>query len=572
MIGVDYYPEHWDFSRIEKDMNIMKKHGIEIIRIGEFMWDKLEPEEAHYDFSILDKVFEIAGKKDIKIILGTPSAVAPVWLMTKYKEEIFQKDYTGYVKNLIGGRRHYCYNSKIYSEYVARIVKKLAGKYGDKDNLYAWQIDNEFGGEDTAYCYCENCDRAFTEYLKYIYHSLDNLNKAWGMDFWSNVYTEFSQLETPKKTNSLYNPHQLLDFYRFSTDSITDFAKAQIDIIRNYSDKPITHNYMPNFTEVDYVKHSKLYDFISYDNYMPLKDFDHNFRAFQLDLMWSLKRNNFIIMEQQPGRINWKQRNYYYPAEHLIPATIQTFLHGAKDLLYFRYRALPYGAEQYHNGILNHHGIAEKSPRLNIVKSLSSGTKQIPPKPKSRVAIYFDYEVKWMHKINNVSRDFNYTLALMDIYNALRNAGENVDFVFSDSDIEDYEIIIVPYAYYIPDEFINKLEDYKGKLILTCMSNYKTEHNHIISDKPLGWNIKDLHFEISDFGAINKEDFDYDNTNFSGDHCIEKIDILKGRSKSNWKTGILKDNPVIIKSESGNVLYIGTVLSPDSWEKFFRMY
>jgi len=161
----------------------------------------------------------------------------------------------------------------------------------------------------------------------------------------------------------------MLDFYRFSSISARKFAQMQIDIIRKHSDKPVTTNFMVNFTDMDYCSHQELYDFISFDNYNPSPKFDPLQQAFNLDLMWSLKRKNFTVMEQQPGRVNWQNRNLFFPAKWLVPSTIQAFLHGADNLSYFRDRAVSFGAEQYHNGLINYEGNFDTSPRLKVVKN-----------------------------------------------------------------------------------------------------------------------------------------------------------------------------------------------------------
>lgn len=570
MIGVCYYPEHWDLSRMEYDIKTMSNNGINIVRVGEFMWDKLEPNEGMYDFSILDSVFKLCGKYGLKIIIGTPSASPPLWIVNKYPD-ILQKDSEGRVRKF-SGRRHYCYNSSIYIYYVDIIVEKLAKRYGSSDILYAWQIDNEFGVEDTADCYCEKCDKAFQIYLKEAYNSINKLNDSWGTSFWSQSYNSFYDIETPKKIRAAVNPHRILDFYRFNTVSINKFAQHQINTIRKYSDKPVTTNYVGNFTDVDYYNHSKLYDFISFDNYMPQMEFDYCISGFNLDLIWSMKRKPFTIMEQQPGRVNWQIRNGYYPADMLKPVSLQTFYHGADNLLYFRYRAVPYGGEQYHAGILNYDGIPENSSRLSIVKELAEDVKNIPKRPKSDTAIYFDYEVGRMHSINHVSKDFSYTDAVIDIYRALRYCGRNIDIVFNDSEIKDYELVVIPYAFYIPDVFYKMFDNYSGKLLITCMSGTKDKDSRIISHRPLGLNIRGLDFDIEDFGAIYKEEILYENDKLVADYWIEKLKIRKGNATAVWNGTPLDKEPAVVSSPDQNTLYTTTVFDTLGWQKIFKIW
>ncbi|HPX15206.1 MAG TPA: beta-galactosidase [Petrotogaceae bacterium] len=568
MLGTAYYPEHWEEDRIEKDLSAFRNNGIEFVRIGEFMWSVLEPEEGKYNLSLLKKTMDICKTLQIKVILSTPSATPPAWLISKYPQ-ILQKDIASDTRNF-GGRRHYCYNSKEYALYVSKIVELLASEFSSHDALYAWQIDNEFGCEDTSHCFCEKCDESFRAYLEDKYGDIGSLNKAWGTVFWSQIYNSFSQITTPKKISAIPNPHQMLDFYRFSSISVKKFAQMQTDILRKYSDKPVTTNFMVNFTNLDYCSHQELYDFISFDNYNPSAKFDPLQQAFNLDLMWSLKRKNFTVMEQQPGRVNWQNRNLFFPAKWLVPSTIQAFLHGAENLSYFRDRAVSFGAEQYHNGLMNYEGNPDTSPRLKVVKKLSEEVSKLSSRPKAKVAIYFDYEVAWMHKINGVCKDFDYVKALQDIYAAFRYFGYFVDFIFRDSKIENYEIVVLPYALYVPKNFMKKLEKYQGSLFITCMSNIKDENNSIISDRPLGWKIKDLSFTIKDFGAIYEEYIDYKDHGLVADMWIEELEVIEGKQTGTWESSPLKKGPALIAAKNSDITYISTVLSKKSWRKLLK--
>jgi beta-galactosidase len=560
MFGVDYYPEHWNKNRIEIDMKSMVNNGVKIIRVAEFMWAQMEIEEGIFNFDLLDHVFEKAEEIGLKIILGTPTATPPAWLIRKHPE-ILQKDEYGHVRNF-GSRRHYCYNNKIYREYSKIIVGKMAERYSKYGCLYAWQIDNEFGCENTTYCYCEDCDTSFKVFLKDKYNNIDELNKNWGTAFWSQKYNDFSQIETPKKTNAFLNPSQVLDFYRFSTEGITEFAKIQIDTIKKYSDKPITHNFMVNFGEIDYKKHHELYDFISYDSYMPVQDYNPMITAFNFDLMYALKKKEFTIMEQQPGRVNWQEKNIFYSVDWLRNASIQTFMHGADDLLYFRWRAIPYGAEQFHNGIIGYDGDTENSERLDMIKELDK--INFERREKADIAIYFDYQSNWMHKINNVSKDFDYFMGVINIYAAFKRMKKNIDIVFDDDDFDKYDTLVVPYSYYLSEKALKKIKNRDKKTILTCMTGLKEHNNHIKTDEKLGFHLKSLDFNIKDFGAITEERISLSGKELVSNYWIEEIELLKGKVYSTWETGPLKNKAAILKSEDDRILYVSTVLKTES--------
>ncbi|MGM0640965.1 MAG: beta-galactosidase [Thermotogota bacterium] len=568
MFGVDYYPEHWDRKRIDKDMKAMAKNGISIIRVAEFMWVDLEPEEGRFNFDILDQVFKKAKDLNLKIILGTPTATPPVWLVRKHPE-ILQKDEYGHVRNF-GSRRHYCYNSQVYRDYSAIIIEKMAERYSKSESLYAWQIDNEFGCENTTYCYCEDCDESFRKYLDKNYNDIDDLNLNWGTAFWSQKYNDFSQIETPKKTNAFLNPHKVLDFYRFSTEGIHEYAKIQIDIIKKYSDKPITHNFMVNFGEIDYKKHHELYDFISYDSYMPVQEYNPMITAFNFDLMYSLKKKPFTIMEQQPGRVNWQEKNIFYSVDWLKNASIQPLLHGAEDLVYFRWRAIPYGAEQFHNGIIGYDGSIENSERLKMIKQLKE--MKFENREKAKIAIYFDYQSNWMHKINNVSKDFDYYMGLIEIYSAFKKMKKNIDIVFDDDDFEQYDLLVVPYAYYLSPKAKEKIENREKKTVITCMTGLKEYNNHIKTKEPLGFDLPYLKFTIKDFGAILTEEISLSGKDLTSNYWIEDIELQKGKVYSTWKSGPLRNRAAILKSEDDKTIYISTVLEKNSFIELLKEF
>ncbi|HOO33221.1 MAG TPA: beta-galactosidase [Thermotogota bacterium] len=574
MIGVDYYPEHWDkdlnsLPQMKKDLKIMKENGIELIRVGEFTWYLLENNEGDYDFTFLDRIFEETLKMGIQVMLGTPSATPPAWLIRKHPE-ILQNDENGNIRNF-GSRRHYCYNSHIYKVYVDKLVNKLAERYGKMENLFAWQIDNEFGCENTTFCYCKKCDQSFQRYLEDKYLKIDRLNEDWGTVFWSQQYNEFYQIETPKKTNALKNPHQLLDFYRFSTKSIMRFAQMQIDIIKKYSDKPITHNLMSNFLEIDYRKMASQYDFISFDNYYHYNEYKPWYAAMNFDLMWSLQRKAFTVVEQQPGRVNWQERNMYYPAKWMETVSDIGMEHGADNIVYFRYRAVPFGSEQYHNGILNYDGDPKTSKRLEVCRNMN-GKRFKKREGKARIAMYFDYEIAWMHMINGVATDFDYFLSLFDLYKPFYENGEPVDFIFRDSDFSGYEAIIMPYAIHVPTDVSDQLERTEAKVLFTCMYDIKDERSHIRSERPLGLNTRGISFEITDFGAIYDKNIRMTERLLKADKWFEEHRLKAGNAIADYLEEPFIGNSPIILSEDKRTLYAGTVLEAEGWKALYKRF
>lgn len=232
-LGTCYYPEHWDKSLWESDLDRMLAHGITTIRIAEFAWSLVEPQEGQFTFAFWDEFLDLAEAKGMKVIFGTPTATPPAWLTDKYPEVLnARRDGVLYRH---GMRRHYNYNSKKYQELAARVVEQLGQHYGKRPCIVGWQIDNEFNCE-TQQFYSESDTVAFRKFLQEKYGTLEALNQAWGAVFWDQTYTSWEQVYVPRTTyGDGVNPNQQLDYIRFVSQSATRFCQMQCDILRKYS-------------------------------------------------------------------------------------------------------------------------------------------------------------------------------------------------------------------------------------------------------------------------------------------------------------------------------------------------
>ena len=231
-LGTCYYPEHWPEEMWEEDLQRMLASGIEVIRIAEFAWSKIEPREGEFTYEFFDRFLEKAEKAGMKVIFCTPSATPPAWLTNKYPE-VLNANING-VLYRHGCRRHYNYNSPKYQELVKRIVEKSASHYASHPSIIGWQIDNELNCETSEF-YSESDSAAFRVFLKKKYDTLDALNEAWGTVFWNQTYTDWEEIYVPRPTPSnSTNPHEVLDYVRFVSDSACRFAGMQSDILKKY--------------------------------------------------------------------------------------------------------------------------------------------------------------------------------------------------------------------------------------------------------------------------------------------------------------------------------------------------
>ena len=233
-IGVCYYPEHWPKELWEKDAADMAALGITYVRIGEFMWSTLQPSppppppaSAVYDWSVLDQALEILGRHGLKVILGTPTACPPKWLIDAHPD-VLPYD-ARETPRKFGSRRHYSFSSTTFREHTVAICSAMAERYGKHPAVVGWQLDNEYGCHDTVRTYDPGARLAFREWLATRYGDVAALNAAWGSKFWSAEYRSFDEVDLPCGTVTEASPSHRLDFLRFSSDQVAAPARARRD-------------------------------------------------------------------------------------------------------------------------------------------------------------------------------------------------------------------------------------------------------------------------------------------------------------------------------------------------------
>src|SRR5689334_12305044 len=143
VFGTAWYPEQWDEARWDKDLSLMQAAGINMVRVAEFAWSRMEPQEGQFDFAWLDRAIDLASKHNITIVLGTPSAAPPAWLTYKYPDTLATWDNGRRAEH--GNREHYRFTSDRYLQFARRIATEMAKRYGHNPNVIGWQIDNEYG-------------------------------------------------------------------------------------------------------------------------------------------------------------------------------------------------------------------------------------------------------------------------------------------------------------------------------------------------------------------------------------------------------------------------------------------
>ncbi len=495
-IGVCYFPEHWPQERWENDFEQMAAAGLEYVRMGEFSWSTLESERNEFEFDWLDDAVELAGEYDMQTVLCTPTATPPKWLVDD-RPEILQEDPDGTVREF-GSRRHYCFNSTAYREETERIVTTLVDRYADTPHVVGWQTDNEFGCHRTVRCYCDNCAVAFREWLENKYDTIETLNDAWGTTFWSQRYTSFQEIDPPGPTPAEHHPSRLLEYARFSSDSVVSYNRLHAELIRDVNpDWFVTHNFMGRFPTLDAYAVSEDLDLVSWDSYPtgfvqdryqadPTRDQlragDPDQVGMDHDLYRGALDRPFWVMEQQPGDVNWPPL-CPQPGEGAMRLWAHhATAHGADAVLYFRWRRCLEGQEQYHAGLRKQDGSPDRGYHDTMQAAAELNELGDVDHVGAPVALLFDYDNLWALSEQPHAPTFDYWSLLGSFYGAVRAYGVQVDVVHPTTDLGEYDAVVAPALHLVTNELADRLTAYVeagGELLLGPRTGVKDEHNRL---------------------------------------------------------------------------------------------
>ena len=489
-LGVDYYPEHWDFVSIDTDLQRMKEMGVNIIRIGEFAWHMMEREEGLFDFEFFDKVIEKAKEYEIKVMFGTPTATFPAWLGHKYPS-IFIRD-ENKQKMGFGGRRQYCYNSPKYNELSLRIAEKLVSHYKDEEQIIAWQIDNELGHEGSDMCFCDECHKQFQHFLQSKYETIQELNKRWGTIFWGQTYNHFAEIPLPVKTITVHNPSMLLDWARFRSHSLSKFALKHIKLVRNLKGEhqTVTTNLPGGFFEkwFDHNEFSRELEFVSYDNYPvwgglaePVSPAE---LSLSLDFIRGIKKENFWIVEQLMGAQGHDITGYLPRPGQAIAWSYHAFAHGCNNMIYFRWRGMTRGAEQNCLGIIDANN--RKSRKYYEVQKFFSEMRDyhniIDAPINAEVAVLYDFDNIWSWRTQRENPAIDFSKEAVRLYESFYKLNTPIDVIRQDCDFTGYKVLLVPIMKLIDVKLAKRLEDFVaggGTVIMSYRAGVKDRDNNI---------------------------------------------------------------------------------------------
>ncbi|MGB7847718.1 MAG: beta-galactosidase [Candidatus Acidiferrum sp.] len=476
LLGTAWYPEQWPESRWESDLALMQQAGIHMVRVGEFAWSRIEPEEGHYDLDWLDRAITAAGKHNIYTVIGTPTAAPPAWLTQKYPETLRVSEDGRQAQH--GNRQHFNWANPKYREMARKIAEVMAKRFGHNPYVLGWQIDNEYA--DVSFD--PQTKAQFQLWLKARYGSLENLNARWTTAYWSESYTAWDQIPIQVGYG---NPGLLLSWMRFVSDTWRSYQKNQLEVIRANSDvrQFITTNTMGWFDGYDHYTVEQDLDLAAWDDYVGEGHLDPMRNGAAHDLTRGFRQKNFWVMETQPGNVNWADINNSLDKGEVRAMAWHAVGHGADTVSYWQWRSALNGQEEYHGTLLGADGtpvplypeVAQVGKEFQKASSALAGTSI-----KSEVAILHSYESRWAIQWQKHNKKYSPQDEIVSFYAPLRAIAQSVDIVPPTVPLSQYKLVVAPGLNVLSDAAAQNLIAYVqagGHLVLGQRSGMKDDDN-----------------------------------------------------------------------------------------------
>ena len=586
LLGVDYYPDQTPESLWEEDARMMADFGITNVRVAEFAWSLMEPSEGKFDFAWLRRAIEILQKHGIVVILGTPSAAPPPWLTARYPEVLMVND-EGMTLSP-GGRRFTCPTNKTYRRLSLQIATEMARTFVNTTGVIGWQIDNEFTLQRWGRCYCKFCRAGFQDWLRAKYGMLDTINSKWGTAFWSQVYTDFTQIPVPLPSNGDPNPGLALDYDRYQSFANASFLEEQLVMLRKTCPRHfVTTNNVGALDTIDLHELYRNLDFASHDNYpgfaqvhsqgMPPEVLSKVI-ALGHDSMRSVKDGKpFLIMEEQSGKAG---QRFFAPQPYkgqLRLWTYQAVAHGAMGVNYFRWDSATFGAEEYWHGLLNHDrsksiGFDEIRQTIKELKIL--GRDVLEASYPAEVALIFDLDSDWALAVQPGQNKLTYRSQLISWYVSIADTHAGMDVIHAGADLSRYKAVFAPVQYVVSEKEASNIRRFVeggGIFVTSFRLGVKDESSQIVRT-PLPGLLRDvMGVTVKDYVPIYSEKI---GVKFSPQlagpdgECALWADVLQPSSASVLATytGPYDGEPAITINSfgKGKAIYLGADLDPAS--------
>ncbi|MET9444283.1 beta-galactosidase [Streptomyces sp. NPDC006610] len=486
--GGDYNPEQWPENVWHEDVRLMREAGVSMVSVGIFSWALLEPAAGEYDFGWLDRVLDLLHEGGIRVDLGTPTVVPPVWFYRAHPEALpVREDGTRYE---FGSRGAICHSNADYRAAAANIATRLAERYGDHPALAMWHVHNEYGVPVSA-CYCDSCAAHFRRWLETTYGTVDAVNEAWGTAFWGQRYTDLEQINPPRATPTVGNPGQALDYKRFADATIRENFRMERDILHRLSPGvPVTTNFMTALSQcdsLDYWAWGREVDLVTNDHYLITDGRrTHVNLAMAADLTRSVAGGApWLLLEHSTSGVNWQPRNPAKAPGQMARNSLAHVARGSEGAMFFQWRQSRRGAEKFHSAMVPHGGTGTRVWRevVELGKALDALGEIRGTRTVADAAVLWDWQSWWAQNLDwRPSEDHDARERADAFYEALYDRHLTVDFAHPEADLSAYPLVVVPALYLMTEAAGRNLTRYAeggGTLVVSYFSGIVDEHDAV---------------------------------------------------------------------------------------------
>jgi beta-galactosidase len=481
LFGVAYYDEYMPYERLEEDIRMMKEAGINFVRIAESTWSTHEPQNGVFDFTSVDRVLDAMHKANIRVIVGTPTYAVPTWLV-KQHPDVLATTKNGPGK--YGARQIMDITNPVYLFHAERIIRKLINHVKDHPAVIGYQVDNETKHYGTA---GDNVQFQFVKYLKDKFSTVEELNKAFGLSYWSNRINSWE--DCPSMVGTI-NGSLGSEFSKFQRKLVTDFLAWQVSIVKEYSlpHQFVTHNFDFEWRgysygiqpDVDHFEASKALDITGIDVYHPSQSQLTGVEiSYCGDIARSTKNTNYFVLETEAQAFkNWTP----YPGQLRLQAYSHLAL-GADMVAYWHWHSIHNSAETYWKGLLSHD--FKPNPVYNEAITIGKEFEELSPhlvhlKKQNKAAFVISNESYTSMTWYPFSESKNYNDVFRRLYDELYKMNIECDVInTSFTNLKDYDLIIIPSLYTVNDSFLHQLNEYVrdgGHVVYTFKSGFTNEN------------------------------------------------------------------------------------------------
>jgi beta-galactosidase len=493
LYGVAYYDEYMPYDRLDKDIQMMKEAGINLVRIAESTWSTHEPQNGVFDFSSVNRVLDAMHNAEIKVIVGTPTYAVPTWMVKEHPDVLAE---TPKGPGKYGARQIMDITNPSYLFYSERIIRKLIANVKDHPAVIGYQTDNETKHYQTCGA---NVQLQFVKYMREKYQTIENLNQDFGLDYWSNRINSWEDF--PSMVGTI-NGSLGSEFAKFQRKLVTDFLGWQVSIVNEYKrqDQFVTQNFDFEWRghsygiqpDVDHFEASQPFDITGVDIYHPSQD---NLTGIEIsfggDMARSTKGTNYLVVETQAQAFtNWTP----FPGQ----LRLQAFSHlasGANMVAYWHWHSIHNSAETYWKGLLSHD--FKSNPVYEEAKTVGKDFEKLSPQlvnlnKKNKVAILVSNEsltaLEWFKFSFTSSK--NYNDVVRSLYDELYKMNIGCYFVAPSSNkLNNYDLLLVPALYSASDNLLARLNEFVnngGHIVYTFKSGFADENVKVRTSRQPG--------------------------------------------------------------------------------------